>query len=215
MSGTEASFGQPSWLVGGAVVLAAYVIGCFSTGYYLVRFRTGQDLRSLGTGSCGARNAGRVLGSNGFALTLAGDLAKGGLAVWIAQRVTGDDRTALFALMAVVAGHVWPAQLGFNGGKGIATSLAGLLLYDCWLTGVYLLLFGALFSLTRRSVASSLGAYALLPLVSYLSKQDVSHITGIAVLASFILVAHHQNIIAGARFLISRRSLVQSEANYE
>jgi len=210
MSGMQELFGQPGWLVNGAVVLAAYAIGCFSSGYWLVRWKTGQDLRTLGTGSCGARNAGRALGSNGFALTLSGDLAKGGLAVWIAQTITGNDRTALLALMAVTAGHVWPAPLGFRGGKGIATSLAGLLLYDCWLTLLWLLLFGALFSLTRRSVASSLGAYALLPLVSYLSKQDVSHECGIAALASFILVAHYQNIVAGARSLTSRQSVVQS-----
>jgi glycerol-3-phosphate acyltransferase PlsY len=210
MSGIQELFGQPGWLINGAVVLAAYAIGCFSTGYWLVRWKTGQDLRTLGTGSCGARNAGRALGSNGFALTLSGDLAKGGLAVWIAQTITGSDRTALLALMAVTAGHVWPAPLGFRGGKGIATSLAGLLLYDCWLTLLWLLLFGALFSLTRRSVASSLGAYALLPLVSFLSKQDVSHECGIAILALFILVAHHQNIVAGARSLTSRQSVVQS-----
>jgi glycerol-3-phosphate acyltransferase PlsY len=202
----EEFFGQ-GWPANWAIVLAAYGIGCFSTGYYLVKLRTGRDIRKEGTGSCGARNVSRVLGSNGFALTLAGDLAKGGLAVWLAQKVSGSDRVVLFALMAVVAGHVWPAQLGFRGGKGIATSLAGLLLYDPYLTLVYLLLFGIGFSLTRRSVASSLGAYALLPLVSYLSKQGLSHVCGIAVLASFILVAHHQNIVAGARFLMTRRNL--------
>src|SRR5580693_6010407 len=119
MSGIQELFGQPGWLVNGAVVLAAYVIGCFSTGYWLVRWKTGQDLRTLGTGSCGARNAGRALGSNGFALTLSGDLAKGGLAVWIAQTVTGNDFVALLSMMAVTAGHVWPAPLGFRGGKGI------------------------------------------------------------------------------------------------
>jgi glycerol-3-phosphate acyltransferase PlsY len=185
-------------------------MGCFSSGYYLVRARTGQDLRTLGTGSCGARNAGRAVGSSGFALTLAGDLPNGGVAVWLAQALTGSDRIALLAVMAVTAGHVWPAQLGFRGGKGIATSLAALLIYDCWLTLVYLLLFGAGFALTRRTVASSLGAYALLPLASYLSKQDVSHVCGIAVLASFIFVAHYQNIVAGARYLTTRRSLAQS-----
>jgi glycerol-3-phosphate acyltransferase PlsY len=211
MFGTEELFTRSGWLASGAVVLAAYGIGCFSTGYYLVRFRTGQDLRTLGSGSCGARNASRALGSMVFAFPLAGFLANGGLAVWIAQMVTGRDRVVLFALIAVVAGHVWPAQLGFRGGKGIATSLAGLLLYDPWLTGVYLLVYGAGFSLTRKAVASSLAAYALLPLVSYLSKQDVSHVSGAAILACFILVAHHQNILSGARTLTARRTPAQTE----
>ncbi len=157
MTGADAWFGLPVGITGGVVLAGAYFLGCFSTGYYLVRARTGRDIRTIGTGSCGARNVSRELGSNGFAFTLAGDLAKGGVAVWLAQRLTGNDHVALLAVIAVTAGHVWPAQLGFRGGKGIATSLAGLLIYDCWLTLVYLLLFGAGFSLTRRSVASSLG----------------------------------------------------------
>ncbi|HWD18616.1 MAG TPA: glycerol-3-phosphate acyltransferase [Verrucomicrobiae bacterium] len=209
----HAWIGQADWLLGAVVVLAAYFIGCFSTGYYLVRARTGEDIRALGTGSCGARNVSRVLGSSGFAYTLAGDLAKGGVAVWLAQTLTPDSRVALLALVAAVAGHVWPIQLAFQGGKGIATSLAGLLLYDCWMTLIYLTLFGALFSLTRRSVASSLGAYALLPLASFLAKQDAAHVCGITVLAVFIFIAHHQNIVAGARSALSRRGL--AEVNYE
>ncbi len=67
------------WGKGIGVVLGSYVLGCFTTGYYLVRWRTGQDLRGLGSGSVGAKNAGRVLGAMGFLLTLTGDLAKGAL----------------------------------------------------------------------------------------------------------------------------------------
>ena len=201
----EALSDQPGWLAGMAVAPAAYLIGCVSTGYYLTRARTGNDIRVMGTGSSGARNVGRALGSMGFAVTLAGDLVKGGAAVWLAQAVTGREWTGLVALLAVTAGHVWPAQLGFHGGKGVATSLAALLMYDCWLTGVYLLLFGAGFSLTRRSVASSVVAYGLLPVASYFSKQDPAHVWGMAALAALIFVAHRQNIFRGLR-----RSLVMS-----
>jgi len=211
MSGTDALFEQPNWLSGAMVVLGAYAIGCFTTGYYLVRWRTGQDIRTLGTGSCGARNVSRILGSKGFVLTLVGDLAKGGMAVWLTQRLTQNQTLALLALIAVAIGHVWPAQLGFRGGKGIAASLSGLLQYDPFLTGVYLLLFGAGFSLTHRSVGSSLLAYALLPLASFLAKQDTAHVCGMAVLAAFIAVAHTQNIAAAWRALSSRPRLAPSD----
>jgi glycerol-3-phosphate acyltransferase PlsY len=190
-------------------VLAAYALGCLNTGYYLVRVRTGQDIRRLGSGSTGARNVGRALGSNGFVLTMVGDLAKGGVAVWLAFALTGGDRVALLALLAVVAGHVWPPQLGFRGGKGVATSLAGLLIYDCELTLVYCLVFALGFVLARRSVAASLAAYLSLPVASFCLKEDHAHVWGVSVLAGLVLLAHHQNMTRGIHELLPQRQIAR------
>ena len=187
------------------VVAGSYVLGCFSTGYYLVRQRTGQDIRELGSGSTGARNAGRVLGRNGFLLTMAGDLAKGGLAVWLAWELTGSDRVELLAWLAVVAGHVWPAQLGFRGGKGVSTSLAGLLIYDWRLALIYCLVFAAAMAVARRPVAASLAAFALLPAASWWLDGDPAQIWGISVLAALVILAHHRNVADGMAGLWSRR----------
>lgn len=63
------------------LILASYALGCLATGYYWVRWQTGQDIRRLGSGGVGARNVGRVLGPWGFTITLLGDAAKGALAV--------------------------------------------------------------------------------------------------------------------------------------
>lgn len=179
------------------IVACSYFLGCFATGFYLVRARTGQDIRELGSGSTGARNAGRVLGRNGFILTMAGDLAKGGLVVWLALQLTGSDRVELLAWLAVVAGHVWPAQLGFRGGKGVSTSLMGLLVYDWRLALIYILVFLAGWTVTRRSVAASLAAYALLPAASCWLGGDWAQIWGISVLAGLIIIAHHRNVVEG------------------
>src|SRR5262245_64567791 len=65
------------------VMLAGYALGCFTSGYYLVRWRTGEDIRLLGSGSVGATNVSRVLGWPGFCLTVSSDFAKGMLAVWL------------------------------------------------------------------------------------------------------------------------------------
>ena len=142
--------GGVSPLAGLGVVLGSYFLGCFSTGYYLVRQRTGQDIRELGSGSTGARNAGRVLGRPGFWWTMAGDLAKGGIAVGLALALTGSERVELLAWLAVVAGHIWPAQLGFRGGKGVSTSLMGLLVFDWRLALIYCVFFAAGWAVTRQ-----------------------------------------------------------------
>jgi len=91
----SADWTQASW-----IGLCAYLLGCFTTGYYLVRRRTGQDIRELGSGNVGAKNVGRVLGWTGFWVTLAGDSAKGALAVWSARRFTNDDNLAALAMLA-------------------------------------------------------------------------------------------------------------------
>ena len=188
MSLMDTFFGEGvSPLMALGVAAGSYALGCFSTGYYLVRKRTGKDIRELGSGSTGARNAGRVLGRNGFLLTMAGDLAKGGL--------------------AVVAGHVWPAQLGFRGGKGVSTSLMGLLVYDWRLALVYCLVFGAGMAVARRPVAVSLAAFALLPAAAWWLEGDPAQIWGISVLAGLVILAHHRNVVDGMAELWSRRGV--------
>jgi glycerol-3-phosphate acyltransferase PlsY len=208
MSLMEPFFGEAvSPLTALGAVAGSYALGCFSTGYYLVRRRTGQDIRELGSGSTGARNAGRVLGGKGFWLTMAGDLAKGGLAGGMALGLTGSDRVALLALLAAVAGHVWPAQLGFRGGKGVSTSLMGLLVYEWRLALIYCLVFVALLAVMRRSVAASLAGFALLPAASCWLGGDEAQIWGISVLAGLILMAHHRNVVEGMAELWSRRDV--------
>ena len=116
-------FEPANWAEAGWIALGAYALGCFTTGYYLVRMWTGQDLRELGSGNVGAKNVGRVLGKTGFFLTLLADFGKGAFTIWAARHFTTDPRAVAVAALAVVAGHIWPVQLLFRGGKGMATSL--------------------------------------------------------------------------------------------
>jgi aspartate aminotransferase-like enzyme len=48
------------------LVAIAYTLGSVSTGYYLVKLLTGQDIRLLGSGSTGARKVSRTLGNLGL-----------------------------------------------------------------------------------------------------------------------------------------------------
>ncbi len=195
------------------VVLCAYSLGCLATGYYLVRWRTGQDLREEGSGSLGARNVGRVLGPAGFTATLAGDMAKGALAVWVARHFTQDERLAALALLAVVAGHVWPAQLRLRGGKGVATALGGLMVYDFYLALAFGLLFAAGFAALRRTVLPGLLAFACLPLVSLYWAADPGRLpdpartASVLLLAVLVLIAHRRNMMAELARYLERRNI--------
>jgi len=108
------------------VLILAYGLGCLSAGYYMARWK-GLDLRATGSGSTGARNAGRLLGKGAFTLTFALDLLKGVAAVLVARLFVPSPWAPALAWVLVVAGHVWPAQLGFRGGRGISPAVGGLL----------------------------------------------------------------------------------------
>ena len=49
--------------------------------------------------------------------------------LYVKDRRWQREHTAL-AMLAVTTGHIWPVQLRFRGGKGVATSLGALLIYD-------------------------------------------------------------------------------------
>jgi len=175
--------------------LGAYVLGCFATGYYLVRALRDLDIRQMGSGSVGARNVSQVLGKHGFVLTTLGDIAKGVLAVWATLHLTGDDRLAGLVMLAVTMGHIWPAQLRFHGGKGVATSLGALLMYDWRLALTYGAVFLAGLVLTRKTILPGLFGYLCLPMAAFWLEHDPVSTTVIALLGALVLSAHWRNIV--------------------
>ena len=102
------------------------------------------------------------------ALTLAGDLGKGFLCVWIASETM--PRTFLVSLTAllVVFGHCYSAYLDFDGGKGVATTAGAILALSIkpffWL----LLIWGAARVLTEKASQASMAAVISLPFLTYL-----------------------------------------------
>lgn len=189
------------WLRALACASVAYFIGCFSTGYYLVRTRTGQDIRELGSGSTGARNVGRILGKPGFFLTVAGDFFKGCLAIWLARKFSNNEPLlnwnmsyATLAVPAVVVGHLWPAQLRFHGGKGVATSLGALLVFDYRLAFTWAAFFIAAYVFTRKSLVPAMFGFVSVPAACWFFTQNNFTTTIMAVLSATILFAHRKNL---------------------
>ncbi len=197
----------------GLGALLGYILGCFTTGYYLVRWRTGRDIRQMGSGSCGGRNVGRLLGKAGFFLTVLGDFSKGAAAVVLTRWLTGNNETAiLWALIGVVAGHIWPVQLGFHGGKGVATCLGALSFFVFSLAISYAVLAGAGILLMRKSVIPGLVAFALLPVIAYFLQLDTPALAAISVLASIILTAHYRNVIQEINQLFARQPNITADS---
>lgn len=188
-----------------AIFTGSYVLGCICAGYYLVRLRTGQDIRETGSGNVGARNVGRLLGAPGFLATLFVDFFKGTLAVWTTRYFTDDNRLAGMAMLAVVVGHIWPIQLGFRGGKGVATLLGAIVVYDFYLALTFAAIFGGLFLLLRRTTLAGLIAIACLPLAATFQQPEPLRAGIVSVLAGIIWFAHRRNLLEEFTVMMSRR----------
>ena len=190
------SFQASFWLNGKelAGIVASYFLGCFASGYYLVRWRTGADIRTLGSGNIGAKNVGRVLGPNGFAITFLLDVAKGATAMTVASLAQFRPWALVAVMLAVVAGHNWPVQLGLQGGKGISASLGALLVFNYALTMGMAGAFLIIFAFYRRFTPCGLAAYACSPLLAWLFRIDAVGLVGVTALTVMVLLAHHENL---------------------
>jgi acyl phosphate:glycerol-3-phosphate acyltransferase len=195
MSGI-ASSSPALWMAGWVVwvLLASYGLGCVTVGYYLVRWRTGQDIRAVGSGNLGARNVERVLGKWGFWITFIGDIAKGLIAVGMARWADLPAWAVALSMLLVVAGHNWPIQLRFRGGKGVSTSIGAVLLYN-WLALVCLVVLALLFfAVWRKVIGSGMAAYATTPFLLYVFDPSPVAVAGMFLLAAEVIFAHRENL---------------------
>lgn len=106
-------------------ILIGYLIGCFSSAYFVGKISKGIDIRHHGSGNAGATNALRVMGLKLGALTFLLDALKGIVAVIVGRLIMGDYGGLICGLLVVI-GHNWPIFLQFKGGKGVATSIGVL-----------------------------------------------------------------------------------------
>ncbi len=178
------------------VITAAYLLGCLTAGYYLVLWRRGSDIRSEGSRVVGATNVSRELGPAGFAATMTFDMAKGVFAGWLAIHFDLHPTAQLLAMLAAISGHIWPAQLHFHGGKGIAT-LGGVVLATDY--RIFLLVVGLFlvpFAIIRRFTLSGLAALAMTPLVLTLWFPPQGRPLGFLILLLPVFWTHRENIRA-------------------
>jgi glycerol-3-phosphate acyltransferase PlsY len=170
-----------------AITLGSYLLGGISTGYYLVKLKTGEDIRSTGSGSSGARNVGRSLGTTAYVVTAAGDMAKGALIPAMARRMGGSPDSAS---VAAVAGHVWPAQMGFRGGRGLTVAFGAVMTTEPRVGIAALSLAGTILPFSRNFTTAGLIATALAPVIARLLQSPASSIRSISGMAAIVLTGH-------------------------
>ena len=112
------------------ITIIGYFLGAISFAVIMARSK-GVDIFKEGSGNPGATNVKRILGKKWGYTVFALDALKGFTAAGLPLMVYGDDRLALIGLVAAILGHSFSVFLKFRGGKGVATTIGGLLALMC------------------------------------------------------------------------------------
>lgn len=177
-------------------LVAAYLIGGIPFGYLIVRFKTGRDVRSLGSGNIGATNVLRTTGRAVAIITLLLDIAKGSFAVWLMGWASDQSPVWMSAAaLAVMAGHAYPVFLKFHGGKAVASFIGAFLVLTPLPLLAVLLLFVIVVAVTRYISLGSIVAAGTFPFAVWLILHPPIAVVLSALIAGvFIVVRHHANI---------------------
>jgi len=180
------------------IAVVAYLLGNISTSYIVAKRIAGVDIRTQGSGNAGSTNVLRTLGKRAGAMTFLGDVLKGVMAVLISEsaaRLVGIDTllAGYLAVICVVAGHNWPAVLGFRGGKGVATSLGAMLAVNPVITLMCLAVFILVVAITKYVSLGSVVGIGCSPIFMIMVKNKAGLIVALFLTAS-VIYNHRANI---------------------
>ena len=185
-------------ILGGALLVFAYIVGSIPTGLWLGMMVAGIDVRTVGSRRMGATNVQRSLGVKLGVAVLLIDIAKGVTAVLVTRAVSGSDRLAAVAGVVAVCGHIWPVFANFRGGRGAATAAGAVLaLAPLSLAVVALVMIGTVAVTRYVSLGSIAGALVVGPAVAFflpLVHGSDAAVPASIVIAALVIYKHSDNI---------------------
>ena len=199
------------------MIIVPYLLCGINTAIIVTKIKTGEDIRTLGSGNAGLTNTLRTQGKIAALFVLLGDVLKGTLSILIVRFsflwLTGTDTAnpdnmmtyvGFAAAVAAIIGHVFPIYFGFKGGKAVATAAAVALMIDWRVFLSAFAVFAVVAALTRTASVSSMAAsIAVAAMTPVFTKNPVLISLGIFT-CLLVLLMHRSNI----RRLIQGLSLI-------
>ncbi len=191
------------------VSVLGYVLGSIPFGLLLTRAAGLGDIRRIGSGNIGATNVLRT-GHRTLALaTLLLDGGKGATAALLGLLLGRTPVGMAAGGLAAVLGHLFPAWLGFRGGKGVATGF-GVLIACSPLAGLgAAAVWVGVAAATRISSAGALAAFVVGPLFAWAAGEPGIILWMAISVGVLVWARHHANIrrlIAGKEPKIGQRA---------
>ena len=190
------------------IELVLLVLGLAATGYLLGSVNTAliistawklPDPRAGGSGNPGATNMVRTANWAAGAATLLGDAGKAALAVGLALPLAGWfgadwPPLAAAAMLAAVAGHVWPLYHRFRGGKGVAPWVGAMLVAAPVILLFWAVTWLATLALYRKVGLASVVAAAAAPLYAFAGMTPAPLAWAMLAAAVVVVFRHADNL---------------------
>lgn len=186
------------------IAIVCYFIGCINFALIISRKKK-NDITKIGSGNPGTMNMTREFGWKVGLLTFLCDLLKGGiptLVIWLiykGQTFAGTDGYRVvdfmrfFAGIFIVIGHIFPVNMKFKGGKGIASTVGVFwvsLMTEAPLWGILCL-------------AGFAGVLGLILLTKWGSFSSLTGVTTLCIVQSILLAIRYANSTVNAYMVCS------------
>lgn len=176
------------------VLVISYFIGTISGSYIIGKLFLDKDIRKYGSGNAGTTNAIRVLGKKAGAITFLIDFLKGVAVTFIIGRFFEENLIPMGILGAII-GHDFPFYMNFRGGKGVATTLGALALYNFPLTLICYIVWLLGTVITKMvSVGSILFFISIIIVYTFMSELNTYNVVLVNIIALIGIIRHKDNI---------------------
>lgn len=193
----------------GIIAILSYLLGSLNFGVILSNTVKKEDVRESGSGNAGTTNMMRTYGKTLGLLTIAGDILKVMVAIWIAFKildveefkVTLDNASDYpqvvlksFAGLFAVLGHIFPCFFKFKGGKGVATSGGMVIIIDWRIALILLVIFALTILITKYVSLGSILMAVFYPVFIGIFYKDIILVLIATVFTIIVVVAHRENV---------------------
>lgn len=191
------------------IAVVSYLLGSLNFGVILSKSMKKEDVRDSGSGNAGTTNMMRTYGKVWGILTIAGDILKVVLAIWIAFKIMPVEELSVtldnvsdypqvvlksFAGLFAVFGHIFPCYFHFKGGKGVATSGGMVIVIDWRIALILLVIFAVTILITKYVSLGSILMAIFYPVFIGIFYKDIVLASIALVFTVIVVVAHRENV---------------------
>ena len=193
----------------GIIAILSYLLGSLNFGVILSNTVKKEDVRDSGSGNAGTTNMMRTYGKTLGLLTIAGDILKVMVAIWIAFKIMNVEELKVtldnvsdypqvvlksFAGLFAVLGHIFPCFFKFKGGKGVATSGGMVIMIDWRIALILLVIFALTILITKYVSLGSILLAVFYPVFIGIFYKDIILVLIAMVFTIIVVVAHRENV---------------------